>query len=277
MRKYMSLLLSLLLIMVSLPHTQLSVYAQENYSLEYKFQLHDCLKYKTDKLDSITSSMPDRQEMTRQINSYTIKTMTIDNISPDTPFTVSITTDSTWSDSENNSDPGRGSQPGGQRVRLSMRDQDLKLSFNKQGKSTTDEPVVTPLIIPLAERPVSINDQWNFNLTSERKGRYSEKTTITGKCFLYDVQQTENNNTAVIIINTERSGEGKFHIKTPQGEISGINKSSGTISALVYFDIDRGRINEIVSVEKTETVTGGSAFSSKMLRTSKSTTKLINQ
>jgi len=278
MKKSAPFLLLLLLTIFIFHYTVLSAFSQESYALEYKFPLHDQLQYKTEKIDSITTSMPNGQEVTRQITSYSIRTMTIENAPPENNFTVAITTDSTWSNSENENDfPERGNQPGGRRVRMSLPEENLHLTFDKYGKSTTNEAVVSTLIIPLPEKPVSINDQWNFNLNSKRKGRFQGETTIRGKCLLYDVQQTEGNNTAVIIINAETKGEGKFRIKTPEREMSGTNKNSGTISSLVYFDIDKGRINEIVTAEASESATEGSAFSSSMIRTSKSTTKLINK
>ncbi len=252
--------------------------AQEKYTLEYKFKLNDQLQYKTEKLDTMSSSMPDGQEITRKITSFSLKTLTITNTPPDNPFAASITIDSTWSDSESDNDfEERDNRPGGRRARISLREENQNFTFNKYGKSTTDESIVSPLIIPLPEKPISINDQWNFTITTDRKGRFQAEITITGKCLLYDVQQTKGNNIAVIIVDSKTTGQGKFQIKTQDREISGTNRSSGTGNFLVYFDIDNGRINEIISEEKSESATEGSAFSSNMSRTSKSTTKLINK
>ncbi|MFO7890302.1 MAG: hypothetical protein R6V04_08165 [bacterium] len=268
------LLVSVLIILL-LSITPLPSLAREKYNLEYKFGINEQLQYKTEKLDSITSSMPNGQEMTRQITSYNLKTLAIQNTPPDNPFTVSITVDSTWSESENDNVPGDRS--GNRRARMSIENENQHLTFNKYGKSTTDKAIASPLILPLPEKPVSINDQWDFSITTERKGRFQGETAITGKCLVYDIQQNKGDNIAVIIVNAEISGQGKFNIKTQEREISGTNRSSGIRSSLIYFNIDKGRIDEIVTEEETESATEGSAFSTNMIRTSKSTTKLVNK
>ena len=158
-----------------------------------------------------------------------------------------------------------------------MQEENQRLTFNKFGKSTATKSIISPFILPLPENPVSVNDQWNFNITDEKKGRMQGETTISGKCLFYDVQQNEGDNIAVIIVNADITGQGKFNIKMQEREISGTTRSSGTRSSLVYFNIDNGRINEIVTEEETESATEGSAFSTNMIRTSKSTTKLVNK
>lgn len=277
MKKYLSnyLFLSLLIFLLTFISFS-SSWAQEKYNLEYKFKSNDQIQYKTEKKDSITSSMPDGQEMTRQITSYSLRTLTIDNTPTDDSFTASLTIDSTWSDSEDSFQP-EGNRSRGRRARISLGEENQHLTFNKYGKSTTQKSIATPFILPLPEKPVSLNDQWDFNINTERKGRFQGETTITGKCLLYDIQQNGGKNLALIIVNADIKGQGKFHIKTQDREISGTNRSSGTRSSLIYFDIVKGRIDEIVTEEETESATEGSAFSSNMRRTAKSTTKLVSK
>jgi len=278
MKKYAQFLSALLLLSLYTCCLFSSAQAQEKYTLEYKFETNEKLTYKTEKTDSITSSMPNGQEMTRQINSFDLKTLSINEIQSDDHFVASVTIDSTWSESEGDSEgEASGNRTGGRRGQRFMEQENQHLTFDKYGKSTSNKAISSPLILPLPEKPVSVNDQWTFNITTERKGRFQGETTISGKCLLYDIQQTDGDNVAVIIVNADIKAQGKFQIKTPDREISGTNRSSGTRSSLVYFNIDKGRINEIVTEEETESTTEGTAFSTNMLRTAKYTTKLIDE
>ncbi len=278
MKKYTQFLSALLLLLLYTSCFFSSVQAQGKYTLEYKFEANEKLTYKTEKLDSITSSMPNGQEMTRQINFFDLKTLSIKETQPDNHFAASITIDSTWSESESDSEgEAGGNRAGGRRGQRFMEQENQHLNFDKYGKSTSNKAISSSLILPLPEKPVSVNDQWTFNITTERKGRFQGETTISGKCLFYDVQLNEDDNIAVIIVNADITGQGKFQIRTQEREISGTNRSSGTRSSLVYFNIDKGKINEIVTEEETESATEGSAFSSRMIRTSKSTTRLVNE
>lgn len=274
MKKHSQLLLILLLFIFN---HQLS-FAQEKYTFEYKFKLNENLQYKTEKHDSMTMSMPDGQNMTNISTSYSLETLAVKGTPPDTPFSVSITVDTVWSDSENNlvQNPGNSNQHSGRRIRRrSFIDMNQNLKFNKFGKSATDESISSSLILPLPEKPVSVNDTWTFKITTKGKGRFKGETVKKGKCLLYDVQKNNGRNVAVFIINYETKGKGKFNVETQGRKFSGTNRRSATSSSLVYFDIDKGRIEEIVTEEESESATESSMFSSNNMSTSKSTIKLV--
>jgi hypothetical protein len=78
-------------------------------------------------------------------------------------------------------------------------------------------------------------------------------------------------------VNTESKGEGSFNFEREGMEISGSSQSSGAGTSLVYFDVDRGRILEIVAENTLESATESSMFSSNVSSKSKSTIKLVSE
>ena len=129
----------------------------------------------------------------------------------------------------------------------------------------------------LRTRPVGVNDTWEFEKNIERKSRMKGKTHIKGQCLLYDIQKEAGQTLALIIVNTESTGEGEFKFKRQDTEISGSTQTKGVATSLVYFDIDRGRITEIVTEETRYSVTESTMFSSTVSTKTKSTIKLISE
>ncbi|OVE80551.1 hypothetical protein BVY01_00030 [bacterium I07] len=281
-----SIMLKSLLFLVVCFHLPAVLTAQSNtVQLTYRFNEGENVQYKTERLDSMSFEFGG-QSMSRKITSWSLQNISVVD-KPSTAVThIKIQTDSTWNDQESNDNSGRrtssasgGSQRGGGR-RMVMRSgpgsgEDGEYRINQWGLSTTEEPGITPLLIPLPEKPFSINDSWDFNLPSEIKGHQKGNITVTGQCLLYELSGSENS-TAVIIVNYESKRDAEFRFQSPQGSISGSSASVSQGTQLVYFDISKGRIVETIREETTESSNETSMGSSNSSSSSKSTIKLIN-
>lgn len=146
-----------------------------------------------------------------------------------------------------------------------------------QGNSTTKEPIISQLILPLPDKPVAVNATWNFEKTSEQRGQRKGKTVIKGQCLLYDVQKEGGKSIAIILVNSETNRNIEFKMQTSQGSFSGSSVSKGSGTSLVYFEIEKGRIIESIIEETTSSINEMSQGSSSMSSSSKSTIKLISE
>ena len=165
--------------------------------------------------------------------------------------------------------------PGGPGGRRGPQEFEIK----PNGEAAGREEVSTPLIVPLPDHPVGANETWNFEKNIKRRGRMTGTTDIAGQCLLYDFQQQNGRTLALIIVNSESTGEGQFKFQRPGqvAEISGSTQCKGATTSLVYFDIDAGRITEIVSEETRDSTTESPIFSSRMFMRTTSTIKLISE
>ena len=248
--------------------------AQESYQLKYNFQKGQNLQYQTERYDSTEADMGGQTNI-NQMTMWSLQTLSIDNVKKDVSFTISIKTDSTWTDQDESSGETGGMRE--RRFRMMRGPREQSYEITPAGKAVSKDPPVSSFLIPLPENAVAVNETWDFEITTEQKGRRQGKTTITGQCLLYDVQKEDNRTLAVIIVNTDSKGEGQFQFQREGGDaISGTFASTGVSTSLVYFDIDKGYIIEVVSEETRESVTESTMFSSKMSSKSKSTVRLIS-
>jgi hypothetical protein len=91
------------------------------------------------------------------------------------------------------------------------------------------------------------------------------------------VQKEGGKSIALIIVNSETNGNIEFKMQTSQGSFSGSSVSKGSETSLVYFDIEKGQIIEIINEETTSSINEMSLGSSSMSSSSKSTIKLISE
>jgi len=244
--------------------------------LQYKFQKGDQFQYKTERHDSTEAGMGD-QTMVRTMTIWSLETLSVTDTPTDLTYALTIKNDTTWTDQD---EPAQGAGGAGQGRRMMIRTgggrREQNLEIAKTGKPVSKNASLSPFLLPLPDHPVSVNASWDFELTSEQKGRRSGTTTIKGQCLLYDLQKEANQTLALIIVNTESTGQGEFKMQRQEMNVSGTFASSGKITSLVYFDVNQGRIVEIVSDEVRESTTESSMFSSKSTSKSKTTIKLIS-
>jgi hypothetical protein len=234
-----------LLILINIILT-VAVFAQtgDTFTLEYKFKKGDKIQYKTERHDSTVVETPSKDV-----------------------YKISIEQDSTWFDEETASRMNamtsggsgnvivrRGSGGGGTRMRMgeSGRPGENSIEITKIGRSTTDNPVMTPFVIPFPDKPVSVNETWDFDETLEHKGRTKGKTNIKGQCLLYEVRNEKGKSLAVIIVNSERHSTISMQNERDGVAFSVNTESSTTGFHLVFFNIDKGIIEEIDSEDTTE-------------------------
>lgn len=254
----------------------------EKINLKYKFQKGDNLRYHTESHDSTTTGSAGQAE-TMDMTRWTLQTLSTLDALPDGSYRISIKTDSVWMDrdpSQREGTPGGGRSmrfrtggPGG----MGGRSREREYSISSIGKSTSKDPVISPFLLPLPEEAVAMNDTWDYELTSEQRGRMQGSNNVKGQCLLYDIQKEGDKTIALIIVNTQSKGEGSFKFEREGMEISGSSQSSGTGTSLVYFDVNRGRIIEIVAEDTRELATESSMFSSNVSSISKSTIRLISE
>ena len=260
--------LSLLMIIIT------TAKAQDSYLIRYKFQKGEKLQYQSERYDSTEADMGGQTNI-NQITMWSLQTLSVDDVKKDESFTISIKTDSTWTDQDESS--GESGGMGRRRFRMMRGPREQSYEITPAGKTVSKDPPVSSFLIPLPENAVAVNETWDFEITTEQKGRRQGKTIITGQCLLYDVQSEDGRTTAVIIVNADSKGEGQFQFQREGSDaISGTFASTGASTSLVYFDIDNGYIIEVVSEETQESVTESTMFSSKMSSKSKSTVRLIS-
>ncbi len=241
--------------------------------LKYKFKKGDILKYKTEQHDSTESSSAN-QMMPRHITIWSLKTLVVQETPPGKPYTISIKTDSTWTDQDQ---PQGGNTRQRRAFRMNRGPHERTYKITPSGKLISQNTILPSFIIPLSEKPIKVNETWDFENTIEQTGRRKGKTTINGQCLLYDIKKEKNKTTALIIVNAEFKSEGEFKSRRQQNTISGTFASTGTSTNLVYFDVDLGYVTEVVSEEKRASTTESTMFSQNSKSTSKSTVKLVSK
>jgi hypothetical protein len=280
-----------LLILINIILT-VAVFAQtgDTFTLEYKFKKGDKIQYKTERHDSTSSSFAGLSGM--KSTSWSLNTLSVVETPSKDVYKISIEQDSTWFDEETASRMNamtsggsgnvivrRGSGGGGTRMRMgeSGRPGENSIEITKIGRSTTDNPVMTPFVIPFPDKPVSVNETWDFDETLEHKGRTKGKTNIKGQCLLYEVRNEKGKSLAVIIVNSERHSTISMQNERDGVAFSVNTESSTTGFHLVFFNIDKGIIEEIDSEDTTESAFEMSGSSNVSSSASKSTIKLISK
>jgi hypothetical protein len=253
----------------------LTVSAQQKYRLRYKFDKGEKLQYKTERHDS-TETEQGGQPSVQQITVWAVQTLSVDDAN-DQAFKITLKTDTTWSDQDDAAAEGSG--PGrGRRFRGMRGPRERSYEISPIGRAVSGEDPLSPVLIILPENEIGINENWNFEVTTEQMGRRQGRTTVMGQCLLYDVQEENGRRLAVIIVSIESQSEGQFQFQ-PQGRepVSGTFASNSTGTNLVYFDIDRGRIVEVVSEETRESNTESTMSSRRTLSKSNSTVTLVSE
>ena len=253
--------------------TSLLAQSGEKLKLQYKFDAGEKLRYQTESLDSTASGSGD-QVMNLNMTRWSIHTLSVLEKAAADNYKISIEMDTVWTDQDAQQTGGRvvrfGTGPEGSRP--------IEHEIASNGKSQTQDPVVSPFLLPLPDESVGINDTWDFQMTTEQRGRMQGNTTINGQCLLYDLYKENGSTIATIIVNTESEGENSFKFQRPDSEpITGTGQSKGSRTSLVYFDVSQGRIIEIVTEEKRDTIMESSMFSTNTSIFSKSTLKLISE
>ena len=249
--------------------------AQQKYRLRYKFNKGEKLQYKTERHDS-TETDQGGQPSVQQITVWALQTLSVED-TDDHVFKITLKTDTTWSDQDDASAEGGG--PGrGRRFRGMRGPRERSYELSPIGRAVSGEEPLSPVLLILPEQDISTNEHWNFEVISEQTGRRQGRTTVMGQCLLYNVQEENGQRLAVIIVSIESQSQGQFQFQPPGREpVSGTFASTSVGTNLVYFDIDRGRIVEVVSEETRESNTESTMFTGRTLSKSNSTVMLVSE
>lgn len=242
----------------------ISANAQEKYALQYNFKNNASITYKIERQDSIAADFRG-QAFVRQMTNYMLRTMAIEQNAEKNGFSVTVKTDSAWSD---------GQEQGDRNMRRG-RMEAQKFSIDSRGTALSENTPFSLLLLPLPKNPVAVNDTWDFEAVSKTKGRRKGETTVKGNCLLYSVDEQDGDQIAVIIVNSTTTGKGSFSFRAQNMEGSGTFAMSGTGTALVYFNITNGYVTEVVSEEASESVNEMNGSSSKSENKSKIETKIV--
>lgn len=260
----------------------------QKYNLEYHFRKGDRLQYKTERIDSINTSFGG-QTMQRKMTIWSLESLSVFDTPPNKPYTLSIKTDTTWSDQNEGSMPAPGGSgfnrprgsgqprgPGDGQMRRFGAREEQQIQINPNGQFVSKEQIISPFLFPLPESPIPKNGTWEYQIQTESQGRRPASTISRGQCLLYDVDTGSGKNIAIIIVNSETKRNSEFSISTPEGDMRGSSAMTTNGTYLVYFDIDAGHIIETVTDESSESANESSRGSSSSSSVSKSTIKLVS-
>jgi len=269
--------LFIILFIISFP---MAAKAQDKFLLQYKFKAGENLQYKTERQDSTESDMGGQANV-REMTMWSLQTLSVEDVKKDVSYKITVKNDSMWTDMEPSMGQGMGmgrGSGGGRNHSMRGGGRDMSYEISPNGNSISKDPPIFPFLIPLPEKPIGANATWDFNIITEQKGRTQGQTTTTGECLLYDFQKVGDQTLAIIIVNSETKSEGKFEFRMEgRDPIKGTSASSGAATNLIYFNIDKGRIVEVVGEETRESVTESSMFSSDSSSKSKTTVKLVSE
>ena len=243
-------------------------------SLKYQFTQGETIRYKTESHDSLVSDMGG-QAMTMKYIRHSQHTLQVQKTPAQGAYQILVKLDTLWTDQIGE---GPGIPMGGGRERgrggRNRESRDEILEMDEWGGTLGRNVVASPFILPLPQKPVQVNDTWTFDLVQPLRGRATGENKIKGQCLLYQITQENNRTMAVIIVNTESQSHSEFKGNFNGQDFSMTNQSSGVGTRLVYFDVDKGRITEIIDESSSETASEGSR-SGNSTRSSKATIRLL--
>ncbi len=310
-----SLILKFILLISLLLWTLVSP-AQNNptYTLQYKFKAGDILKYKTESRDSTSGGgMFGGQSANVPVTTWSLQTVAISAAPSSQSFQVKITRDSTWSDRvpptggqrPEGGFPGGGEPPAGSTTSRGTRPEggfqgggmmgmmggmgrgarETTMEITANGKPTSQNTTPSPLFIVLPDKPVAVNGTWNYNTTITMQGNQQGTMQIQSQALLYSVEKINNKSVANILVTSKSTTVGKLSFGGQGGQgqagqtqqISGSFSSSSEGTSLIQFDIDQGRIIEIVTEQTSNSSMESTMFSTNTTSVSSSTITLLSK
>jgi len=233
--------------------------------LKYKFHQGETLQYKSENHDSTSMDMGG-QSNTMSMTRHSIHSLQINQTPPDNAYKITVKTDTTWSDMDMGNMQRRGNRNRGREA--------MEVEMDSHGKSTGREDLISPFILPLPDHPVNVNDIWHFELTKKLTGRAKGEQTVKGQCQIYQITEENGQQTAVIIVNTESHTNTAFKGNFNGRDFSMTNVTAAVSQKIVFFDVDKGRVKEVVGEGSSESTSEGTQSGTRS-SVSKSTIRLI--
>ncbi len=278
----------------------------QNYTLLYKFNAGDQYLYKTESKDSTSGGgggMFGGETENLAVTTWSLQTVSVADGSSGQSYQITIETDSTWNDRPprdfgerpEGGFPGGGERPeGGEFTRgerqaggggfsmnmmggMGRGSRVTTMEINANGKLVAQNTVPSPLFIVLPDNPVAINDTWNYETTVAIEGRQTGTMEIQSQGLLYDVADVGGSKVASILVTSVSSTAGELSMGGGDMQMSGVFSNASEGTSLVQFDIDNGRILEIVTEQMNNSAMESSMFSTNTTSVSQSTIELISE
>lgn len=125
--------------------------------------------------------------------------------------------------------------------------QEGHFTFSDRGKFVNKKALCLPIIFPLPEKPVSMNDIWNFEIEARYKENGTCQGKIIGEGIVYDLQESDDITTIILILNTQTNIKGNFKFREIHLRLSGKYKITESATHIVYFNVISGRVEKIIS------------------------------
>ena len=254
-----------LMAVLSFMFTGISLWAQdESVVLKYQFRQGETLRYKLENHDSTSMNMGG-QANTMTMTRHSIQSLQVRQTPPDQYYKINVKTDTSWSDMNMGRQRARRRGPSV-----------TPIEMNEWGKSKSKNDIILPFILPLPEHAVKVNDIWTFDLTKKLKGRAKGEQQVKGQCQIYQIKEENGIQVAVIIVNTESHSNSTFKGNFNGRDVSVTTATSALAQQLVYFDVNHGRVIEVIGEGSAESTSEGTQSGSRNSQ-SKSIIRLITE
>ncbi|MBN2030792.1 hypothetical protein JW824_11165 [bacterium] len=278
----------------------------QTYTLQYKFIAGDQYQYKTESKDSTSGGgggMFGSETGNLAVTTWSLQTVVVANGSSGQSFQLTITTDSTWSDrapreftqrpeggfpdggeppaggtfSRGDRTAGGGGFTMGMMSGMGRGSRVTTMEINTNGKPIAQNTVPSPLFVVLPDKPVAINDTWNYETTIAMEGRQTGTMKVQSQALLYDVADVGDSKVAMILVTSVSTSEGELSMGGGDQQMTGAFSNASEGTSLVQFDINKGRILEIVTEQTNNSAVESSMFSTNTTSVSQSTIELISE
>ncbi len=217
--------------------------SSDRIPVSYKFRFGDILTYQIEQQDSveITSQGKSLKDNTHlRLNT----TVTVTETPPENPYTVQVKTDTADVIHPSNFRPNLIEKEINQ---ILHKAQEGEFKFDSFGHFEKNKSLHIPVIFPLNKESVQINDIWHYKLQNNynENGRYESASEV--KCLVYDIVEKQNSMIAILLLNVQSKIEGHFKRKEIHLRLSGDYTISTLATNIVYFNINAGHVERIIS------------------------------
>ncbi len=251
----------------------ITLQAQSPIHIEYKFSFGEQLKYQVEQQDSIETQ---NQNVPVEDTETAILTysLLVSETPPDKVYQIEVTQDTL---SLVNSPKFKPNLIEKQINQILNNAQEGLFTFSSRGEFRKRKALCLPVVFPLPEKPVTMNDIWNFDIETRSKKNGTCRGRITGEGIVYNLYVNNDTTLMTIILNTQTDIKGKFKFREIHLRLSGEYTITETATHIVYFNVTAGRVERIVSENNIVWQVDSKAMQSTKKIKRKATIKLINQ
>ncbi len=215
----------------------------EPVSVSYKFRYGDILTYQIEQQDSL-EYLSQKKPVNDNTHFRLRTTMTIKETPPERPYTVQIKTDTLDIIHTSKFQPNLIEKEINQ---ILHKAQEGEFKFDNFGHFEKNQALQQPVVFPFKNESIKINDIWHYKLQNKfsENGRYNLNSKV--KCLVYDIVENQGNKTAIMLLNIQSKIEGHFKRQDIHIRLSGNYTITNLATHIVYFNINAGHVERIVS------------------------------